>query len=163
MQDKLQEYAELGLGSRLKRLSEFVMKEIQVVYTSCHIDFDPYLFPIFKIIIDQGHTTTTDIQEKLHYTQPAITQALKKLMDKELVEYKIDTSDKRKKLFQLTKKGNETHQIMIPLWKIIDEQVKWLTEGTATSLIRHLTHLEDQLRKKSLSERILEKYQISSL
>jgi DNA-binding MarR family transcriptional regulator len=158
MQDKLQEYAELGLGSRLKRLSEFVIKEIQLVYNTCGIDFDPYLFPIFKILTDQDATTTTDIQEKLHYTQPAITQALKKLMNKGLAEYKIDTDDKRKKLFQLTKKGHSTHQIMIPLWKIIDEQVKWLTEGTATSLVRHLTHLEDQLRKKSLSERILEKY-----
>ncbi|WP_024772289.1 MarR family winged helix-turn-helix transcriptional regulator [Aquimarina macrocephali] len=158
MQDKLQEYAELGLGSRLKRLSEFVMKEIQIVYTSCNIDFDPYLFPIFKIIIDQGHTTTTDIQEKLHYTQPAITQALKKLMEKGLVEYKIDASDKRKKLFQLTKIGNETHQIMIPLWRVIDQQVTALTTFSSTNLADHVTHFESKLREKPLHQQILEKY-----
>lgn len=158
MQDKLQEYAELGLGSRLKRLSEFVMKEIQLVYTTCDIDFDPYLFPIFKIIIDQGHTTTTDIQEKLLYTQPAITQALKKLMDKGLIAYKIDTSDKRKKLFQLTKKGNEAHQIMIPLWKVIDQQVTTLTTFSSTNLTDHITHFENNLREKPLHQQILEKY-----
>ncbi|WP_074409729.1 MarR family winged helix-turn-helix transcriptional regulator [Aquimarina megaterium] len=158
MQDKLQEYAELGLGSRLKRLSEFVMKEIQIVYTSCNINFDPYLFPIFKIIIDQSHTTTTDIQEKLHYTQPAITQALKKLMEKGLVEYKIDTSDKRKKLFQLTKKGNETHQIMIPLWKVIDQEVTTLTTFSSANLADHITHFESKLREKPLHQQILEKY-----
>ena len=124
MEDKLQQYAELGLGSRLKRLSEFIMKEIQMVYTACNIDFDPYLFPIFKVIIDEELITTTDIQEKLQYTQPAITQALKKLMDKELVTYKIDIEDKRKKLFELTAKGHNTHKKMIPLWKVIDEQVK---------------------------------------
>ncbi len=158
MQDKLQEYGELGLGSRLKRLSDLMMKEIQLVYDACQIDFDPYLFPIFKVIIDQGSATTTKIQEALQYTQPAITQALKKLSNKKLVAFKIDAIDKRKKIFRLTRKGEELHQQLIPLWKVIDEQVKWLTEGSATSLTRHLTYLENQLEHKSLSQRILEKY-----
>ncbi|TSE09732.1 MarR family winged helix-turn-helix transcriptional regulator [Aquimarina algiphila] len=163
MQDHLQQFGELGLGSRLKRLSEFMMKEIQLVYTTCGIDFDPYLFPIFKVIIDQEVATTTDIQEKLQYTQPAITQALKKLIDKKLVDYKIDSSDKRKKFFRLSKKGKEMHQKMIPLWVVIDQQIKWLTEGSAISLLHHLTHLENQLHIKSLSKRILETYQNNSL
>ncbi len=158
MQDQLQQFGELGLGSRLKRLSEFVMKEIQVVYTSCEIDFDPYLFPIFKVVIDQELATTTDIQEKLRYTQPAITQALKKLMDKELIEYTIDEYDKRKKLFRLTQKGKETHKKMIPLWKVIDEQVKAITTHNTNNLEDHITHFENKLREKPLSQQILEKY-----
>ncbi len=157
MKDSLQHYGELGLGSRFKRLSEYMMREIQLVYTANNIDFDPYLFPIFRVIIDKELATTTDIQEALQYTQPAITQSLKKLMDKQLVSYKTDKNDKRKKLFRLTKKGNQTHQTMLPLWKIIDEQVKWLTEGTSISLTSHLTHLENQFKEKSLSQRILEK------
>jgi len=160
MQDKLQQYGELGLGSRLKRLSDLLMKETQLVYNACQIDFDPYLFPIFRVIIDQQTTTTTEIQEALQYTQPAITQALKKLMDKKLVSYRSDKTDKRKKLFRLTKKGDELHQKMIPVWKVIDEQVKWLTEGSTTSLTRHITHLEHQLKEKSLSQRTLEKLKL---
>ncbi len=163
MEDKLQQFGELGLGSRLKRLSEFMMKEIQLVYTACDIDFDPHLFPIFKVIIDQKVATTTDIQEKLLYTQPAITQALKKLMDKKLISYKTDASDKRKKFFRLSKKGKEMHQKMIPLWAVIDQQIKWLTEGSAISLLHHLSHLENQLHIKSLSTRILEIYKNPSL
>ncbi len=157
MKDKLQEYAELGLGSRLKRLSEYLMRETQLIYNACHIDFDPYLFPVFKFIVDHTTTTTTTIQEGLQFTQPAITQSLKKLTEKKLVTYKIDTSDKRKKLFTLTTKGKDLHQQMIPIWAIIDEQVKWLTEGSAIGLTHHLTHLENQFAEKSLSNRILEK------
>ncbi len=156
MQDKLQQYAELGLGSRLKRLSDYMMKEIQLVYNQCNIDFDPYLFPIFKVIIDQELTTTTDIQEKLQYTQPAITQALKKLMDKKLVGFKIDASDKRKKLFQLTQKGLKLHQTMIPLWKVFDQQVKAITTFDSTNLTDHITTLENKFKERSLSKRILE-------
>ncbi len=160
MEDSLQQYGELGLGSRFKRLSEYMMKEIQLVYNAHHIDFDPYLFPIFRVIIDKELATTTDIQEALQYTQPAITQALKKLMDKQLVAYKTDQTDKRKKIFRLTSKGKEIHQTMLPLWKVIDEQVKWLTEGTSISLTSHLTHLENQLKDKSLSQRIFEKLKL---
>ncbi len=158
MKDQLQQYGELGLGSRLKRVSEFVMKEIQIVYTTCKIDFDPYLFPLFKVIIDQELATTTDIQEKLRYTQPAITQGLKKLMDKELVAYKIDSKDKRKKLFQLTQKGMNTHQKMIPLWNVIDQQVTAITTFDSSNLADHITHFEKQLSEKPLSKRILEEY-----
>ncbi len=163
MKDKLQQYGELGLGSRLKRLSEYMMKEIQLVYANSHIDFDPYLFPIFKVIIDLESATTTNIQEALQYTQPAITQALKKLIAKKLVTYKIDKVDKRKKIFKLSSTGREIHQKMLPLWNVIDEQVKWLTEGSATSLTRHLTHIENQLKEKSLSQRILEKYNVDQM
>jgi len=156
MNDTLQEFGELGLGSRLNRLSDAIMKEIQSVYDTLHIDFDPYLFPVFKIITTDNSVTNAKIKEQLHYTQPAITQALKKLVDKKLISFKMDKTDKRKKTIKLTKKGKLLHEEMIPVWTVIDQQVKWLTEGSANSLMRHLTHLENQLRKKPLRERILE-------
>lgn len=160
MQDKLKDYEELGLGSRLKRLSDLMMKEIKTVYDACQIDFDPYLFPVFNMIVEYDKVTTTDIQEALQYTQPAITQAIKKLTDKKLINHKVDKLDKRKKLFKLTRKGVALQQELIPLWKVIDQQVKWLTEGSANSLTSHLTFFEEQLKAKPLSERILENYKI---
>ncbi|WP_298541740.1 MarR family transcriptional regulator [uncultured Aquimarina sp.] len=156
MQDKLQEFGELGLGSRLNRLSEYLMKETQLLYTTLKIDFDPYLFPIFKIIADKKNSTTSEIQEQLQYTQPAITQALKKLLTKELIKFEVDKTDKRKKLFQLSSKGKKTHKQLVPVWEAIDKQVKWLTEGSSTSLTRHLTYMENQFKEKALSKRILE-------
>jgi len=157
MDDKLQEYGELGLGSRLKRLSEYLMRETQLVYKAKNIDFDPYLFPVFKFLIDSNVATTTMIQEGLLFSQPAITQSLKKLTEKKLVTHKIDKIDKRKKLFKLTPQGKKLYKKLIPVWKTIDEQVKWITQGSSTGFTRHLTHLENQFKKKSLSERVLEK------
>ncbi|MDH7445438.1 MarR family winged helix-turn-helix transcriptional regulator [Aquimarina sp. 2201CG14-23] len=156
MKYTLQQLGELGLGSRLNRLSEYLMKETQVIYNTLGIDFDPYLFPIFKIIADQNNTTTSTIQEQLQYTQPAITQAIKKLLTKGLIKFRIDKTDKRKKLFRLSQKGKETHLQLVPVWSVIDTHVKWLTEGSSNSLTRHLTHFENQLKEKALSQRILE-------
>lgn len=156
MKDSLQEFGELGLGSRLNRLSEYLMKETQLIYNTLNIDFDPYLFPIFKIIVDQKKPTTSEIQEQLQYTQPAITQAIKKLLTKGLIQFQVDKADKRKKLFQLSAKGKKIHTRLVPVWEAIDKQVKWLTEGSSTSLTRHLTYMENQFKEKSLSKRILE-------
>ncbi|SEL22080.1 MarR family protein [Aquimarina amphilecti] len=156
MKDSLQELGELGLGSRFKRLSEYLMKETQIVYDTLNIEFDPYLFPIFRIIVDQETSTTSEIQEQLQYTQPAITQAIKKLLTKGLIKFRVDKTDKRKKLFKLSPKGKKIHIQLVPVWDAIDKQVKWLTEGSSTSLTRHLTYMENQFNEKALSKRILE-------
>ena len=39
--DALQGIGEIGIGSRLKRLSEYMMKDTQVVYNHFGFDFDP--------------------------------------------------------------------------------------------------------------------------
>lgn len=85
--DALRGYGELGLGSRLKRVSEYMMRETQLVYNHFNIDFDPYLFPIFKIISNKKGVTNSEIQSSLQYTQPAITQAINKLLKKDLIKY----------------------------------------------------------------------------
>ena len=41
--DALRGFGELGLGSRLKRLSEYILREVQYIYNHYNIDFDPYL------------------------------------------------------------------------------------------------------------------------
>ena len=95
--DALTGYGELGLGSRLKRVSEHLMKETQIVYNYFNVDFDPYLFPIFKIIANKNGVTNSELKNALQFTQPAITQALNKLSSKGLIIYNIDKLDKRKK------------------------------------------------------------------
>ena len=106
--DALKGFGELGMGSRLKRVSEFMMKETQIVYDYYSIDFDPYLFPIYKIIANKSEVTTTEIQESLNFSQPAITQAVNKLDQKGLIILKKDKLDKRKKNISIPIKEKKT-------------------------------------------------------
>lgn len=154
--DALRGYGELGLGSRLKRVSEYLMKETQLVYNHYNIDFDPYLFPIFKIITNKKNVTNSEIQNALQYSQPAITQALNKLNDKGLVTYEIDKRDKRKKIICLSKKGSQTLEILKPIWKSIDKVIKVYTLESSTSLIEHLNRLENKLSTKNFSKAIID-------
>lgn len=154
--DALRGYGELGLGSRLKRVSEYMMKESQLVYNHFNIDFDPYLFPIYKIISNKKGVTNSEIQNSLQFSQPAITQSINKLNDKGLIIYKNDKLDKRKKIIFLSKKGKETLTKLKPVWKSIDEVIKDYTLETSSSLIEHLNILENKLNTKSFSQTIID-------
>ena len=153
--DALRGYGELGLGSRLKRVSEYMMRETQLVYNHFNIDFDPYLFPIFKIIANKNGVTNSEIQNSLQFTQPAITQSLNKLYKKDLIKYQYDKLDKRKKVITLSEKGNETLEKLKPIWKNIDKVIKEYTLESSSSLIEHLNILENKLNTKSFSKTII--------
>ncbi|WP_298533964.1 bifunctional helix-turn-helix transcriptional regulator/GNAT family N-acetyltransferase [uncultured Algibacter sp.] len=160
--DALTGYGELGLGSRLKRVSEYLMKETQIVYNHFNVDFDPYLFPIFKIIANKNGITNSEIQNSLQFSQPAITQALNKLINKNLIVYKADKLDKRKKIIQLSTKGHDTLKILKPIWKGIEEVIKEYTLESSSSLIEHLNSLENKLSRKNFSQNIIDKINLES-
>jgi len=153
--DALRGYGELGLGSRLKRVSEYIMKETQLVYNHFNIDFDPYLFPIFKIIANKNGVINTELQNSLQYTQPAITQSINKLNSKGLIIYKFDEFDKRKKIIHLSDDGKKTLIKLKPIWKGIDKVIKAYTLESSSSLIEHLNILENKLNTKSFSNTII--------
>jgi DNA-binding MarR family transcriptional regulator/N-acetylglutamate synthase-like GNAT family acetyltransferase len=154
--DTLRGLGELGLGSRLKRLSDHMMKEIQLVYDHFQIDFDPYLFPILKILQHQDGMTNSAIRERLNYTQPAITQAINKLISKELVTILPHKVDKRKKVIVLSKHGQDLIARIQPLWERMEAVVKRYTHFNSNSLIEHINKLEDQLATQSLSQMIIQ-------
>ncbi|TYA71812.1 bifunctional helix-turn-helix transcriptional regulator/GNAT family N-acetyltransferase [Seonamhaeicola marinus] len=153
--DALRGFGELGIGSRLKRLSEQLMKDTQIVYDYYNVDFDPYLFPIFRIISTKNGVTNTEIQNSLSYTQPAITQAINKLDAKGYILFKSDEVDKRKKIIFLSDKGEKTLNKLKPLWKSIDFVIKDITTHNSNSLIDTINKIENKLMDKGFSETII--------
>lgn len=160
--DALRGFGELGLGSRLKRLSEYILREVQSVYDYFNIDFDSHLFPIIKVIEQKEGVTNGEICQSLNLTQPAITQAINKLIRKDLVSIVSDPIDKRKKIIKLSEKGETVINQMKPLWIIIDRVVKEYTAHDSSSLIEHLNKLEDKLIKNRLSTMIIEQAKAST-
>lgn len=154
--DALQGFGELGLGSRLKRTSNYLMKETQMVYDHFNADFDPYLFPVFKLISQKDGITNTEIYNAVGLTQPAITQSINKLRKKGLIHFDIDKKDKRKKIIQLSEKGDTLLQQLRPIWKAIDAVIKEFTLETSSSLISHLNSLELKLKTTSFCKSVID-------
>ncbi|WP_422104723.1 bifunctional helix-turn-helix transcriptional regulator/GNAT family N-acetyltransferase [Winogradskyella sp.] len=154
--DALRGYGALSLGSRLKRVSEYMMRETQLVYDRYHIDFDPYLFPVFKTVSHHKGITNTELVTQLKFTQPAITQFVNKLSKKGYVEQRYHDIDKRKKLIVLTKKGHNLLNAVKPIWTAIDKTMGELTNRQSVSLLDQIGQLEDRFKETDFNELILE-------
>ncbi len=155
--DALQGYGELGMGSRLKRTSDMLMRETQVVYDHFCIDFDPYLFPVFKLISYKEGVTNTAIKNAIGLTQPAITQAINKLVKKGFIYFKNDELDKRKKIIFLSEKGLKQLKQLEPIWEAIDKTLKEFTIHDGSSLLSHLNSLDLKLKAISFSKTIIDR------
>ena len=160
--DALKGLGEIGIGSRLKRVSEYMMRETQIVYDVFNIDFDPYLFPSFKIIKNKNGVTNTEITNSLHTSQPATTQVINKLLKKELILLKEDKLDKRKKVIVLSKKGKVLIKNVTPIWNSIEHIIKEYTNITSNSLVEHLNILEEKFNTKTFSKAIIEHIQMNT-
>jgi DNA-binding MarR family transcriptional regulator/ribosomal protein S18 acetylase RimI-like enzyme len=153
--DKFFEFKELGFGSRMKRLSESLMRDVKKVYKSLYIDFDPHLFPIFKTINDEKLISVGDITQLLQITQPAVTQFINILLKKELIEVSPDPSDKRKKLISLSKKGEQLVTRLNPVWRIMQEELTAFIDRAPTSFMNHIRFTEQRQEEHSLYHRIM--------
>ena len=154
--DSIKSLGELSLGSRLKRVSELLMKTISGIYQSFNIDFDPYLFPAFHSIAQSKTITNTLLCEVLQTSQPAVTQTINKLVQKGLVKLEIDTVDKRKKIISLSPKGSVLHIKVQPLWRSVDKAVKEMTQQPADSLLEHIDLFEEAIKSGDFSKAIIE-------
>ncbi|MBV7268203.1 bifunctional helix-turn-helix transcriptional regulator/GNAT family N-acetyltransferase [Winogradskyella luteola] len=153
--DSLRGYGYLGIGSRLKRISDYMMRETQIVYDTYNIDFDPYLFPIFKTISNYDGITNTELVEQLKFTQPAITQFVNKLNKKGYVTQCSDKIDKRKKTILLTHKGENLLRTIKPIWNAIEKTIKQVTIYKSDTLLDHVNQLEDTFNQTDFSQLIL--------
>lgn len=153
--DKFIEFKELGFGSRMKRLSDTLMRDVKRVYKSLYIDFDPSLFPIFKTINDEGIVSIGDITNALQISQPAVTQFTNTLLKKGLIEISSDEFDKRKRLISLSQQGKELIQKITPIWKIMQEELSKFIDREPTSFMNHIKLTEKRQEESSLYSRIM--------
>ena len=161
MQDKLIQFEELAIGSRLKRLSDHFMKEAAKIYVSLSIDFDPYHMPIFKLIAEQDELTIGEISTLLRVTQPAVTQYINRLEKKRLIISKTGKIDKRQKKVSLSNEGEIMYTNLHPIWKLIDQEIKVLTHNPNNkTLLDHVYFIESELDKQSFEDKVLSKLTI---
>ena len=145
----------LALGSRLKRLSEYMMRETQLVYDGIDVAFDPYWFPVFSVILQKEETTTNAISEVTLTSQPSVTQTLKKLCDAGLVELSVSKKDKRKKLVVASPEGLKMAEQLKPVWAIMKNYTHQLTQHPTQNLSEQLNRIEDILQKEPMHRSIL--------
>ncbi|MGF7230938.1 MarR family winged helix-turn-helix transcriptional regulator [Arachidicoccus sp.] len=155
-------YQDIGfliLGSRLRRMSEYYLSEVNKVYQQQNIAFDASWFPVFYILSKKNAVSLTDIASELMVSHSAISQLVKNLKQKKLIETTASKEDKRHQIVKLSENGRELLKQLKPIWSAISislDKINVEEEETA-HLLPALLSLENYFETQPLSGIILKK------
>lgn len=144
----------LAISTRLQRLSDLIRKDGLQIYKAHGIDFEPKWFPVIYALHTRPVLSVLELAAEIGYTHPSTISLLKELEKQKLIRSKRDKADERKRLIQLTKKGQALVEQMKPVWQLIATAVTDLLD-TENNLMRAVTEVETQLKKKSFTQRAL--------
>jgi len=155
----MQFYRDLGflvMGSRLRRLSETFIQEVNQAYAQQGIAFDASWFPVFYFLSQQDEVSIKDIADALNVSHSAMSQLVSALQKKGLVKSVVSAADARRKVITLTAKGKKLLEQIQPVWRALETAMAGLAASGKESakILQALTQIEKALEQESLVNRI---------
>lgn len=152
-------YQDLGFlvfGSRLKRLGDAFINDVNRIYKDHKIPFDASWFPVFYILSRKKEISIKEISDDLNVTHSAISQLLASLQYKGLIKSVVSKKDARHKAITFTAKGEKLLQKIKPVWAALEKAMEELVEESSYSkkILQSLTAIEAGIKNKNLFERI---------
>ena len=151
--DLFNQLGELALGSRLKRLSDQVMRDGANIYKENNIDFEPRWFTVFYALTQKEPQGVTEIARELSLTHAAVSQTVRELLNKKLITAVKDKKDGRKRLLSLSNKGRELLPVIQPLWNDIAVAIHEMINEHQHSIIDSIQSVERSFKESKLHER----------
>ena len=138
----------LAISTRLQRLSEQLRKDGALVYKSYGIDFEPKWFPVIYTLHHKDTLSVVEIANEIGYTHPSTISLLKELEKLKLIRSKKDKIDERKRLIQLTSKGQELVLQMKPVWEVMKSALSEITDNQ-NNLLKAIEEAENKIMHQS--------------
>ncbi len=160
--DVIRDLGPLALGSRLKRVSDKLMRDGIRIYRENDLAFEPKWFPVFYYLGEIGPSAVTDLARGLGITHPSVNQIAKEMISAGLVASYKDTKDKRKRVLALTTLGKEQKSDLNDIWKDISGALQELLDETQVDFLGYVESLERAMEKSSFHQRFKERNQPES-
>lgn len=158
-------YQNLGyliLGTRLKRLSETFLNDVNKFYQQSGLEFDASWFPIFYLLGRKNKLTIKEIADTLQVSHSAVSQLVTSLQQKGYLKVQTSATDARAKQVMLSAKGTQRLLQVQPVWLTLQQTMADLVENNelVEKLLPALLNLENALAEKPLLNRLEQQYQI---
>lgn len=152
-------YESLGFlvfGSRLRRLSEAFLSDVNKIYASHDLSFDAAWFPVFYILSRQETVSIKDISDELGISHSAVSQLVSSLQQKGLTKTSPANDDARKKVVAFTAKGKKLQQQVQPVWDALHQAMEALVqEGKhSKTILTAIAEIEQGLQNESVFNRV---------
>lgn len=145
-----------AFGTRLRRLSERLDRDVRELYRLNGIDFEPSWYPVVIALAEIGPMSVGDLAARMRITHAAVSQIRAKLLKAGLVRVRADVEDQRRQMLQLTEKGRALVNRLRPLWAAIAQSTERLCRDHAPEILAQLTAIDVALDQRSLLERVTE-------
>ncbi len=156
MQDVFSKLGPLIIASRMKRMSDYIMRAGAEFYRSNGIEFEPKWFPLCYLLSQEKELGIMDIAQKLNVSHPAVIQLGKELEKNGWVISTKSKEDARKRLLKLSKKGQSHLPKLQLIWADIREVNRQVVEDQPTNVLQALAEIEAYFEQKSYTERMKE-------
>lgn len=146
----------LVFGSRLKRLGDSFINDVNRIYKNHKRQFDASWFPVFYILSQKKEVSIKEISEELNVSHSAVSQLVSSLQSKGLIKSVVSKKDARHKAITFTSKGEKLLEKIKPVWNALQTAMEALANESLQSkkVLSALTKIENNLAEKSLFERI---------
>ena len=160
-------YQSLGylvLGSRLRRMSETFLSEINRIYQTEGIEFDASWFPVFYLLSKNDSLSIKELSEQTEVSHPAASQLITNLKNRKLVETTVSADDGRRQMVQFTDKGRDLLKQILPVWDAISTSMNELqaSDPKIAEILPAISALENSFRAYNLSGKVGDKLKIKS-
>ncbi|WP_184544786.1 MarR family transcriptional regulator [Mucilaginibacter sp. FT3.2] len=142
----------LAISTRLQRLADTLRKDGVLIYKANNIEFEPKWFPVIYTLHFKPVLSVVELANEIGYTHPSTISLLKELEKEKLIRSKKDKADERKRLIQLTAKGQEMVERMQPVWEIMKAAAAELT-NTQNNVMKAIAEVEEQINQQSFFAR----------
>lgn len=146
-------FREMGIGTRLKRLTEYLSADCTRLYTEAGESFKVGQFYAVYALHKLGPMTIGRLVTLSGFSQSAVSQTLKRLESDDLVRF-CTTSDARERCAELTDAGSALVSRLMPRWQCVEAAVQEAVAESGADFFAALDALETAFREKSLYARV---------
>jgi len=161
--DLIKQLKEMAIGSRMKRLTYRMNKDVSRIYKELGFEFEARWFPVVYLLSKKRRLSITEIAAALNYSHTAIKKFANEMIKKDLLVSVQDKTDRRRRLLRLSRHGRNIVRDLRPVWKEIKAVANDLVRASDPNIISAIESIERQLDQYEVYERIRAKLKAGML
>jgi DNA-binding MarR family transcriptional regulator len=154
MTDYVRQKGTAAFGTRLRRLSDRLDRQVLAIYREHDSTFQPRWFAVIGALREKECLAVGELAALLGITHAAVSQLRGELIAAGLVRARSDPADGRRQLLELSPNGRRVIARLEPLWEAIAAATGQLVAAASPGLLDQLGRLETALEERTMADRV---------
>ncbi|MDX2069944.1 MAG: bifunctional helix-turn-helix transcriptional regulator/GNAT family N-acetyltransferase [Haliscomenobacter sp.] len=145
-----------AIGTRLRRLSEWITEDAAQIYTLYGVTLQPKWFPVYYVLSGGEAKTITSIAEEIEHSHVSVSKIIREMAKSGLITFGSDENDARKNLVSLSELGLAINAKIAPQFEDVGNAIEAIMAQSNHDLWKAIEEWEFLLSQKSLLQRVIE-------